>query len=65
VKSVEVTLGHTMGYYWNACSPTPCSPPPLLLDALAKAVAAKGASFFNNVDGISVLSTFCARDYTN
>ena len=65
VKTVEVTLKHPQEYYFNSCTPTdtrnPC-PPDLTADA-AQAAAAAGFDF-SGIDGISVLSTFCSRDFT-
>jgi hypothetical protein len=62
VTPVEVTLAHTKEYYFNACTTNPCPPDPIV-DAAQAAVA--GGFSFSGINGISVLSTFCAGDHTN
>lgn len=65
VKTIDVALKHPQEFYFTPCTPTdtrnPC-PPDLTADA-AQAAAAAGFDF-TGVNGISVLSTFCSRDFT-
>jgi hypothetical protein len=68
VVPVEVKLSNTKEFYFNPCQMAPqemrnpC--PPTLIEDAAQA-AASGGFNFGNIDGISVLSTFCAGDWTN
>lgn len=62
VKTFEVTLPNPTTYY-TACTATMGHPCPILIADAAEAAAAAGFDF-TGIDGISVISTYCSRDFT-